>query len=200
MIKQLRVVAWHEGDSRAAIERPSMNYLTPHKAQILASIKTLRAWITETENGRPKPPTKADVKPLFDAFGYDPFVGTLYRGIRTEEVYERGQIIDYKPKYQTTSWTSDIDKAHEFASTEYMMAINRTRRIDMRGYIIKYGGRKADQLCSALYITTVLEYLLAVGFDSSIKDHLRVFTWFAESEVILWLPSSVKAEVLAVVD
>lgn len=200
-ITQLQVLAWTANGKRTVkIKNPTKQELLPAKAKILAALNAVVLWLDEAKGKRPKPPNEAVLRPLIEAFGYDPFIGDVYRGIRTDKVLKVGDTVVYRPPFDFTSWTADSKRARRFASSEYLADIKRPRAAKLPyGYIIRLQGNGL-QLWSTHYILAILDYLLSIRFDTSIKKlRSEVAAYAREDEVMMKLPEKVKVFVSRVV-
>lgn len=161
------------------------------------AILAIHRWQVEDAN-RPKPPTMAELKPLVKVFGYDPFIGDVYRGIRTNKAVKLGNVT-FSPSHAVSSWTTDPKIATKFASRDYMLSINRNRSANMaHGYVLRL---RSDglQLMSVRYAVVCGKHLLKVlPKDTKLANAIRDLESQnrREDEIIMRLPGKIKVEVV----
>ena len=135
----MRIISWTDKKRTITLKEVDDAAIKKAANSIIRAAKQVRRWIEENDSKkRPPPPSMAVIAPIVKLFGFDPFIGELYRGIRTDKVFKRGDKVKINSEFDTLSWTIDPKIARRFASTYYSDVGGRNLKvIKPHGYVLR---------------------------------------------------------------
>lgn len=135
-MKIINELSWTTKSKKININEVSKTDILKAKAEINKSVAAVEAWIYETKL-KPTPPSKQSIKPIVDLFGYDPYVGELYRGIRSDIKADVDKKLKVTSVHSVSSWTPYVELAKKYASLNYLDNIERKGKVAAYGYVVR---------------------------------------------------------------
>jgi hypothetical protein len=131
------------------------------------------------------------LKPVVRLFGFDPYIGELYRGMVSSKNIAKGSKVCFQPEHRTLSWTTNPRVAKKFAYSEDATKL---------GYVVRLNSSEL-QVWNSNWFLAVLNRVAPVLRTRYAKDLQRwlTLTIHEEDEVLITMNASFTATVTEVV-
>lgn len=170
----MRILSWTEQQRTINLKQVDDAAIKKASSAIIRASKMVWRWIEENDSKkRPAPPSMASIAPIVKLFGFDPFIGELYRGIRTDKTFKRGDKVKITSPFDTLSWTIQPKIAEKFASSDYSGIGGRElKSIKPNGYVLRLNS-SGMQTWSMQWFLAVLERVAPVLKSGDVTNLLK---------------------------
>jgi hypothetical protein len=208
-VKRLEEVAWSGYSKKVKLKgKPNVKTLLDRADDLYVAIRQCLNWYESSAFAVDAKVFTERLRVLIDLFGYDPYIGPLYRAVpvvatlNKKSIYE-GQILKLvAAKRPVSSWTTSASNAAT------LLALGDESGTEFS--VVKLVDTKAYQVMNTVFLTEIVAYLEKFKrlFKKAGKEELvRGLTilsvdlkrFKAEDEVTLLLKSKVKVQVVLIV-
>lgn len=152
-ISRTEEIAWSGHPKTLKLKRkPRLSELEANFKELEKAIASARKWYEEGWNYKDY---YKGCKLLVSLFGFDPYVGNLYRAIpilkKVDKVPIEGKILRLKAtKSKLSSWTTSLSNAARYGANTY------------ESYVVIQARQQVLQVMNTNYLKSIVKYLLSI--------------------------------------